>query len=74
MTAFGAGDYGRAESLFLAFERENPGDARIEDTTFLRAVARKRRGDGDGAAAAAREYLRRYPAGFRRSEAERLLR
>jgi outer membrane protein assembly factor BamD (BamD/ComL family) len=74
MAAFGAGDYGRAEALFRAFERENPGDARVEDTTFLRAVARNRRGDEAGARAAARDYLRRYPAGFRRLEAERLLR
>jgi ferric-dicitrate binding protein FerR (iron transport regulator) len=73
MAAFTAGDYGRAESLFRTFERENPSDGRVEDTTFLRAVARKRRGDDAGAEAAAREYLRKYPAGFRRLEAERLL-
>jgi TolA-binding protein len=72
MAAFSAGDYGRAEELFISFERTNPSDARVEDATFLRALARSRRGDSNGAQAVAREYLRRYPNGLRRIEAERL--
>jgi TolA-binding protein len=72
MSTFSAGDYGRAEQLFIGFERDHPGDARVEDATFLRAVARARRGDSSGAQALAREYLRRYPRGLRRIEAERL--
>ena len=53
MAAFGAGDYGQAERLFQDFERRHPEDARQEDSTFLRAVARARRGDAAGARATA---------------------
>lgn len=73
MSAFSAGDYGRAEQLFVAFERNHPGDARMEDALFLRAVARLRRGDADGARAIARDYVERYPSGLRKVEAERIL-
>jgi hypothetical protein len=72
MSAFSAGDFARAEALFLAFEQHHPYDRRVEDSTFLRAVARSRRGDATGARQLAREYLRRYPKGLRRLEAERL--
>lgn len=72
MAAFGAGDYGQAERLFQDFERHHPKDARREDSTFLRAVARARRGDAEGARAMARQYLDRYPNGLRAPEAERL--
>lgn len=72
MAAFGAGDYGQAERLFQDFERRHAGDARQEDSTFLRAVARARRGDAAGARATAREYLQRYPHGLRAPEAARL--
>jgi TolA-binding protein len=74
MAAFGAGDYGQAERLFQDFERRHPEDARREDSTFLRAVARARRGDVAGARATARQYLERYPSGLRVPEAERLVR
>ena len=73
MPAFSAGDYGRAEQLFRTFERDHPVDQRVEDALFLRAVARSRRGDQDGAAAIARQYLRRYPSGLRRPDAERII-
>jgi hypothetical protein len=72
MAAFAAGDYGLAERLFQEFERRHPADARQEDSTFLRAVARARRGDAAGARATAREYLERYPNGLRAPEAERM--
>ncbi|MEO0055857.1 MAG: hypothetical protein RLZZ50_1804 [Verrucomicrobiota bacterium] len=74
MAAFGAGDYGQAERLFQDFERRHAEDARQEDSTFLRAVARARRGDAAGARATARQYLERYPNGLRAPEAERLAR
>lgn len=74
MSAFSAGDFGKAERLFIAFERAHPADGRVEDATYLRAVARARRGDAAAARAIARDYLRRYPTGLRRAEAERLLR
>jgi TolA-binding protein len=74
MAAFGAGDYGQAERLFQDFERRHTEDARQEDSTFLRAVARARRGDAAGARATARQYLERYPNGLRAPEAARLAR
>lgn len=74
MSAFSAGDFGKAERLFTAFEHAHPADARVEDATYLRAVARARRGDVAAARAIARDYIRRYPNGLRRAEAERLLR
>ena len=74
MSAFSAGDYGEAERRLLTFERQHPNDARAEDATFLRAVARLRRGDRVGARARARDYLRRFPEGLRRAEAERIAR
>lgn len=74
MSAFSAGDLGRAESLFLAFEHRHPNDARVEDAAFLRALARARRGDRAGARELARQYLQRYPDGLRKTEAEQLAR
>lgn len=74
MAAFGAGDYGQAERLFQDFERRHAEDARQEDSMFLRAIARARRGEAAGARATAREYLERYPNGLRAAEAERLAR
>lgn len=74
MTAFSAGDFGRADALFEQFEREHPRDSRIEDALFLRAVARARRGDDAGARAIARDYLARFPGGLRKADAERLAR
>lgn len=73
MAAFDAGDYGRAESVFVGFERRHPLDARCEDAMFLRAVARARRGDAAGASTIAREYLERYPRGLRVHEAKQLI-
>jgi len=72
MLAFKAGDDSRADGLFAAFIRDFPRDGRAEDATFLRAQARARRGDKAGAAALAREYLRAFPHGLRRPEAEQL--
>ncbi len=72
MSAYSRGDFAESERLFLAFEREFPKDARTEDSAFLRVTARTRRGDSEGAKVLAKEYLRRFPAGLRRVEAERL--
>lgn len=72
MTAFTAGDDSRAEQLFANFIHDFPRDGRAEDAMFLRAKLRARRGDSAGAAAIAREYLRIFPRGFRKPEAERL--
>lgn len=72
MGAYLAGDFTRADALFEAFASAYPRDARAEDALFLRAEARSRRGDEAGARAAARAYLKRFPGGLRRPEAERL--
>lgn len=73
MSAYAGGDFATAERLFQRFERANPHSSQVEDSLFLRAMARQRRGDGAGARQLAAEYLRRYPAGFRAAEAGRLL-
>jgi TolA-binding protein len=73
MAAFTAGDYGRADTLLAGFAHDFPRDARAEDAAYLRAEARMRRGDREGASAAAQEYLRRYPHGLRRRDAERMV-
>ncbi len=72
MSAYSAADYGRADALFEAFVRDYPRDGRAEDATFLRADARARRGDAAGAASIAKQYLRAFPHGLRRTEARRL--
>jgi len=74
MSAFRAGRYSDAEGLWRQFASEHPQDPRVEDIAFLRAVARTRLGDVEGAAALARSYLNRFPHGMRRKEAEALTR
>jgi TolA-binding protein len=55
-----------------AFLGKYPRDPRSEDAAYLRIIALQRAGDVSGTERAATEYLRRYPSGFRRAEAERL--
>ncbi len=45
-----------------------------EDAAYLRVLALQRAGEQTSMRAAARDYLRRYPSGFRRAEVERLSR
>jgi hypothetical protein len=68
------GDNHQAATLFAEFLVEHPGDRRAEDAGYLRAIALQRCGDAVGAKDAAREYLRRYPGGFRRLEMEQMSR
>ena len=70
--AVARGDFATAERLFLAFEQRYPASGHVEDTTFLRALTRLRRGDEAGGKALSREYLKRYPNGFRAPEAVRI--
>lgn len=74
MAALSGGEPGRAAELFRAFASAHPGDARAEDAAYLRALAFQRAGSHSAAQNAANEYLRRYPSGFRRAEAEQLAR
>jgi TolA-binding protein len=74
IAAFRSGRYNEANKLLQAFLGKNPSDPRTEDAAFLLAVSRARLGDAHGAAVLAREYLRRFPNGLRRPEAESLSR
>jgi TolA-binding protein len=74
MATFSRGDFASAEQLFQRFEARHPHSSQVEDSLFLRALSRERRGDAQGARALATEYLRRYPRGFRAAEAGRLVR
>jgi hypothetical protein len=67
MSAFDAGDWHDAAALFAAFGAKHPTDPRAEDAAYLRVIALQRCSD-DRARQAAREYLTRFPAGFRRAE------
>jgi hypothetical protein len=73
MASFSRGDFATAEQLFERFEVQHPESSQVEDSLFLRAVARLRRGDAPGARSLAAQYLRRYPSGFRAAEAQRIV-
>ena len=73
MASFSRGDFATAEQLFERFEAKHPESSQVEDSLFLRAVARLRRGDVPGARSLAAQYLRRYPSGFRAGEAQRIV-
>jgi hypothetical protein len=73
VAAFRSGNYRRAEQLFDRFLVEGtPRDPRSEDAWFMKAVARSRLGDTEGAARLARDYLQRFPEGLRRPEAAQI--
>jgi len=72
VAAFRNGDYRKAEHVLDRFLDESPRDARVEDAWFMKAVARSRSGDSEGAAELAQVYLKRFPRGLRRLEAEKL--
>ncbi|MFZ5892740.1 MAG: FecR domain-containing protein [Myxococcota bacterium] len=74
LAAFNQGDNTEAARRFSQFIGRHPRDSRAEDAAYLRVLALKRSGDHGAMRAAAQEYLRRYPAAFRREEVERLLR
>jgi hypothetical protein len=72
MDALDRGDNHVAATNFTVFLERHPRDRRAEDAAYLRVIAFQRSGDVDGMKKAAKEYLRRYPAGFRYAEVERL--
>ncbi len=74
MSALDSGDNTRAASSFAAFLGAHPHDAHAEDAAYLRVLALQRAGDSTAARLAARDYLSRYPRGFRRAEVEALAR
>ena len=74
MAALDGGDDHGAAARFAGFLGRHPRDPRAEDAAYLRVIALQRSGDDGGMKAAGAEYLRRYPAGFRRAEMESLVR
>jgi ferric-dicitrate binding protein FerR (iron transport regulator) len=73
VSAFEAGNFAQADLLLENFIRDFPGDERCEDAGFLRAMSHARMGDAAGAADLAQAYLRAFPGGLRRREAEQLV-
>jgi len=74
MSAFNGGEHPRAAALFSRFLAQHPGDLRAEDAAYLRILALQRTGDAPATKEAARDYLSRYPHGFRQAEAAALAR
>jgi TolA-binding protein len=74
MAALNGGDNVGAAAAFGSFLGKYPREPRAEDAAYLRVIALQRSGDAGDMTQAAQEYLRRYPAGFRRAEIEKLSR
>jgi hypothetical protein len=72
MSAFDSGDNTLAATRFAAFLSQHPRDLRAEDAAYLRVLALQRAGNSAATQQAARDYLGRYPRGFRRAEVETL--
>ncbi|HWZ89182.1 MAG TPA: FecR domain-containing protein [Polyangiaceae bacterium] len=72
LAALDAGDNTGAAAAFETFLVKHPRDPRAEDAAYLRIIAFRRSGADGSMKQAAREYLRRYPAGFRRAEVQAL--
>lgn len=72
MSAFNGGDNPRAAALFTVFLTQHARDSHAEDAAYLRILALERTGNSAATQQAARDYLTRYPRGFRRAEAEAL--
>jgi hypothetical protein len=72
MAALDGGDNRSAATWFGRYLETHPRDPRAEDAAYLRVIALQRCGDERRMMAAAAVYLRRFPAGFRRAELERL--
>jgi len=74
MSTFNSGDNTGAAAAFARFLAQHPRDPRAEDAAYLRVIALHRSGDTRSLKNAVQDYLRRYPAGFRRAEVEALSR
>jgi ferric-dicitrate binding protein FerR (iron transport regulator) len=74
MSAFNSGDNPHAAARFAAFLARHPRDPRAEDAAYLRILALQRGGSAPAAQQAARDYLTRYPRGFRHAEVAALAR
>jgi TolA-binding protein len=74
MAAFNSGDNVRAAQRFAAFLTREPSDPRAQDAAYLRMLALQRSGNAVATRDAARDYLSRYPRGFRHAEVQALAR
>lgn len=74
LSALNAGENARAASLFGSFLASHPTAPSAEDAAYLRVLALQRAGNTQAMRSAARDYLARYPAAFRRAEVEPLAR
>lgn len=74
MAMLDAGANREAAAAFARFSTRFPDDRRAEDAAYLRIIALQRSGGDVEIKRATREYLRLYPAGFRRAEVEPLSR
>jgi hypothetical protein len=72
MALLDAGANRRAAARFASFVDAHPRDPRAEDAAYALVIALQRSGSEDDAKRAAQDYLRRFPAGFRRAEVEKL--
>lgn len=72
--ALDRGDACDAAGRFGRFLAAHPSDAHEEDAAYLHVIALQRCGDAAATKEAARDYLARFPHGFRRSELEPLAR
>lgn len=74
LAALDVGDNAEAAKAFAVFMRKYPRHPRTEDAAYLRVIAFHRLGDDSKLREAAKEYVRRFPGGFRRAEVEGLSR
>jgi hypothetical protein len=74
LSTLNSGDSSLAATRFATFLTRHPTDPRAEDAAYLRVIALQRAGSTSAMNAAALDYLRRYPQGFRRAEVEALQR
>lgn len=74
VAALDAGDSAAAAALLRGIVARYPHDAGAEDAAYLLVLALQRASDLDAARDAARDYLRRFPHGFRRTAVEPIAR
>lgn len=73
ISSFVHASYGQADRELRDFIADFPEDSRCEDAAFLSTVSRWRMGDVPGARARAASYLKTYPNGLRRAEAQQII-
>jgi hypothetical protein len=74
VAALDAGRYDEAATALRVFLARHPDDPRAEDAAYVLVITLERAHDLAGAQAAARDYLRRFPNGFRRQSVESIAR